>query len=125
MIIQSLQLKDKLDAFRRLRGLLTCDTERVSLDKDLGNINNHKNNFKEVQEAKFGESFERQANLPKFNLEVSERGLYYQIEMECLKHTLYLQTIYQNWQIHLHKHAYPLPFFHICCLTWHTFYLFQ
>ena len=42
--------------------------------------------------ATFGESFERQANLPKFKLEVSERGLYYQIKMECLKHTLYLQN---------------------------------
>ena len=111
MIIQSLQLKDKLDAFRRLRGLLTCDTERVSLDKDLGNINNHKNNFKEVQEAKFGESFERQANLPKFNLEVSERGLYYQIEMECLN----ILSIYRLFTkigkftfINMHIHC---PFF--------------
>ena len=51
---------------------------RVSLDKNIGDANNHKNNCKEVQEATFGESFERQASLPKFKLEESECGLCYQ-----------------------------------------------
>ena len=69
-----------------------CNTEQVSLDKDLGNANNHLNNFKEVQKATFGESFERQANLPKFKLEESECGLRYQIEMDCLKHIIHLQN---------------------------------
>ena len=31
----------------------------------------------------------------------------------------------KNWQIFTLKNMHIRCFFHICCLTWHTFYLFQ
>ena len=50
------------------------------------------NILKKVHVASFGKNFEHRAYLPKFKLKDSKCGLCYLIEMECLKHIIYLQN---------------------------------